>query len=635
MFDRVLVANRGEIAVRILRTLRRLGISSVAVYSDADAGAQHVLLADDAVRLGPAAARESYLDIDRVVAAALASGAQAVHPGYGFLSENPAFARACAQAGLVFVGPDARVIEVMGDKIAAKDAAIAAGVPVVPGRHDPQMDDAALLAAVQEVGHPALLKPAAGGGGKGMRIVREGDDVPAAVASARRESLSAFGDDRLLVERFVDAPRHIEVQVLGDAHGHVIHLGERECTLQRRHQKVIEEAPSPLLDDTTRQELCASAVRLAASVGYVNAGTVEFVVPSRHPADFAFLEMNTRLQVEHPVTEEVTGLDLVEQQLRVAAGESMSIGQEDVAITGHSMEARVYAEDPQRGYLPTGGEILRWTPAAGVRIDSGVATGDRVTSYYDPMLAKIITHAPTRDEALTRLQGALRETICLGVTTNLDDLADLLDEERVRAGDMDTTLLDARVPRESSALAPRVLAAAATSLRAEARDDLWQAGDSWRLGGPAAQRWDVAGHDVALWCEGNSVAVEIDGVVVDPAPIDAVGFDGRRLWTHASGRHHAVEARRPRDRQLARASDARLAGHWVARSPMPGSVIAVAVGEGDTVEEGDPLVVVEAMKMEHALRAPGRGVVTHVHVAPGARVVLEAPLVDMQLEGEQ
>ena len=463
MFDRVLVANRGEIAVRILRTLRRLGVSSVAVYSDADATAQHVLLADAAVRLGPPPARESYLDIDRVIAGAVASGAQAIHPGYGFLSENPAFARACEEAGLVFIGPSPEVIEAMGDKIAAKQAAIAAGVPVVPGRHDPSMDDADVIAAVEEIGRPALLKPAAGGGGKGMRVIRAGDDVAGAIASARRESLAAFGDDRLLVERFVDAPRHIEVQVLADAHGAVLHLGERECTLQRRHQKVIEEAPSSLLDEPTREALFASAVRLARSVGYVNAGTVEYVVPSTRPGEFAFLEMNTRLQVEHPVTEEVTGLDLVEQQLRIAAGEPLGLSQEDIQLRGHAMEARVYAEDPQRGYLPTGGTIRLWRAPSEARVDSGVATGDRVTSYYDPMLAKVIVHAPTREEAITGLHNALRETVCLGVTTNIDDLADLLDDERVRRGDMDTSLVDSRVPRE---IAPsvEVLAGAAIAL---------------------------------------------------------------------------------------------------------------------------------------------------------------------------
>ena len=631
MFDRVLVANRGEIAVRILRTLRRLGISAVSVYSDADAGAQHVLLADTAVRLGPAPARESYLDIDRIITAAIASGAQAVHPGYGFLSENPAFARACAEAGLVFVGPGPEIIEAMGDKIAAKEAAIAAGVPVVPGRHDPGMDDAAVAAAVEEIGRPALLKPAAGGGGKGMRIVRRGEDVKAAIASARRESLAAFGDDRLLVERFVDAPRHIEVQVLGDAQGHVIHLGERECTLQRRHQKVIEEAPSALLDDVTRQQLCDSAVRLARSVGYVNAGTVEYVVPAARPGDFAFLEMNTRLQVEHPVTEEVTGLDVVEHQLRIAAGESLSLRQEDIVVRGHAMEARVYAEDPLRGYLPTGGEISLWREPADVRVDAGVATGDRVTSYYDPMLAKVIAHAATREEALARLQQALRETICLGVTTNIDDLADLLDDDRVRSADMDTSLLDGRVPREVEA-GTDVIAAGALTLVAPARDDLWQAGDSWRLGGAAEQHWDVAGLPVTLAVDGEEIAVSVDGRDVVPGAVDAATFDGDRLWLHADGRHHVLEARRPRDRRPVRAADARLAGHWAARSPMPGAVITVDVAVGDIVEEGMPLAVVEAMKMEHTVRAPGRGTVTSVSTSPGARVPLDAVLVELQLE---
>jgi acetyl-CoA/propionyl-CoA carboxylase biotin carboxyl carrier protein len=590
-----------------------------------------VTLAHEAVRLGPAAARESYLDIDRVISAALATGAQAVHPGYGFLSENAAFARACEEAGLVFVGPGPAVIEAMGDKIAAKEAAIAAAVPVVPGRHDASMDDAAVIAAVEEVGRPALLKPAAGGGGKGMRVIRPGDDVAAAIASAKRESLAAFGDDRLLVERLIDVPRHIEVQILADQHGHVIHLGERECTLQRRHQKVIEEAPSALLDEALRREICDSAVRLARSVGYVNAGTVEYVVPSAQPSDYAFLEMNTRLQVEHPVTEEVTGLDLVEQQLRIASGERLAMDQSSIELRGHAVEARVYAEDPLRGYLPTGGGIRLWQPSPSARVDAGVTTGDRVTSYYDPMLAKVIVHAPTREEALSGLQRALRETICLGVTTNIDDLADLLDDERVREGDMDTGMLDARSPREV-VVRTEVVAGASTALLTPARDDLWQAGDSWRLGGSAPQRWDVGGHDVALTVAKEGVDVIVDGKGIESAPPDAVVFDGDHLWLHADGRHHALEARRPRDRRLARAQDARVAGHWSARSPMPGAVIAVGVAVGDTVEEGTPLAVVEAMKMEHTVRAPGRGTVTLVCASPGTRVPLDAVLVEVQLE---
>jgi acetyl-CoA/propionyl-CoA carboxylase biotin carboxyl carrier protein len=385
------------------------------------------------------------------------------------------------------------------------------------------------------------------------------------------------------------------------------------------------------LDEATRAELCASAVRLARSVGYVNAGTVEYVVPSDRPGDFAFLEMNTRLQVEHPVTEEVTGLDLVEQQLRIAAGEALGLRQEDIALRGHAVEARVYAEDPQRGYLPTGGEIRIWRPAPEARVDSGVATGDRVTSYYDPMLAKVIVHAPTRDEAITGLQRALRETVCLGVTTNIDDLADLLDDERVRRGDMDTSLLDGRMPREVEPTA-EAIASASIALTPPARDGLWQAGDSWRLGGPAEQRWDVGRHDVALTVGADGASVTVDGKEIASGSLEAAEFDGDRLWLRADGRHHALEARRPRDRRLARAADARLAGHWVARSPMPGAVIAVGVAVGDVVEEGTPLAVVEAMKMEHTVRAPGRGTVTAVSTSAGARVPLDAVLVEVQLE---
>ena len=654
MFTRVLVANRGEIAVRIVRTLQRMGITSIAVYSDADAGAPHVLLADEAVRIGPARARESYLDIDHVVSAAVATGAQAVHPGYGFLSENPAFARACESAGLVFIGPGPDVIAAMGDKIAAKEIAIAAGLPVVPGRHDPDMDDVALAAAVRDVGYPALLKPAAGGGGKGMRVVRDADDVTAAITAARRESRASFGDDRLLVERYVDRPRHVEVQILADQHGHVVHLGDRDCSLQRRHQKVIEEAPSSL-DSHVRAALCDAAVRLAASVGYTSAGTVEFVVPADSPADFAFLEMNTRLQVEHPVTEAVTGVDLVEQQIRIAAGEPLSMTQDDITVTGHAVEARVYAEDPHRGYLPSGGRILVWAapdtarrvggaasvgPARRVgraasvgpaRIDSGVVSGSVVSGDYDPMIAKVITHAPTRAGALAALGAALRDTVCLGVTTNIDDLADLVDDERVIAGDIDTSLLDQRIPVAPSADL-HALAGAAMALLAEPRDDLWAAGDAWRLGGPAPARWTVGDHAIAITAAPGTARVEIDGSVIAPAGVDACAFDGARLWLHAAGAHHCLDAARPRDRVGGRREDSHLRGEWSARSPMPGSVIAVEVAVGDAVEAGSPLAVVEAMKMEHVVRAPGPGTITRVAVTAGAKVPLDAVLVDVDLE---
>jgi len=633
VFDRILIANRGEIAVRIMRTLSRMSITSIAVYSDADADALHVAMADEALRIGPAPARQSYLDIDRVIEAALASKAQAVHPGYGFLSENASFARRCAEAGLVFIGPSPDVIAAMGDKIAAKQIAMAAGVPVVPGRHDPDMDDGALASAIAEIGFPSLLKPAAGGGGKGMRVVRDAADVAAAVAGARRESLASFGDDRLLVERYVDRPRHVEVQVLGDATGRVIHLGERDCTLQRRHQKVIEEAPSTLAPDICGP-LCEAAVRLATSVAYTNAGTVEFVVPAESPADFAFLEMNTRLQVEHPVTEAVTGIDLVEQQVRIAAGEPLSLAQDDIVITGHAVEARVYTEDPARGYLPTGGEIILWRAPADARVDSGVRSGSLVSGDYDPMIAKVIVHAPTRTQALARLLDALHDTVCLGVTTNIDDLAALADEDRVVKDDVDTALLDDRQPRVGT-LGTSVLAGAAPALLAAAQDDLWSAGDAWRLGGPAWQRWQVGDHSVSLRVAGQSVKVHIDGAPVGPVAVDAAAFDGDRLWIHAEGEHYAPSACRPRDRRGAHRRDDGVRGHWAARSPMPGAVIAVDVAVGDVVEAGAPLAVVEAMKMEHTLRAPGRGTVTRIAVSPGARVALDEVLVEIEIDEQE
>uniref|UniRef100_UPI002457B532 acetyl-CoA carboxylase biotin carboxylase subunit n=1 Tax=Nocardia farcinica TaxID=37329 RepID=UPI002457B532 len=435
-FDTVLVANRGEIAVRVLRTLRALGIRSVAVYSDADAGARHVREADVAVRLGPAPARESYLDIDKVVQAARRTGAEAVHPGYGFLSENAAFAAALAEAGIVFLGPPARAIEIMGDKIAAKSTVSAFGVPVVPGIARPGLTDADLISAAAEIGYPVLVKPSAGGGGKGMRRVDDPADLPAALVSARREAGSAFGDDTLFLERFVTRPRHIEVQILADTHGTVVHLGERECSLQRRHQKVVEEAPSPLLDAGTRARIGAAACDTARSVDYVGAGTVEFIVSADRPDEFFFMEMNTRLQVEHPVTEMVTGIDLVQAQVRIAAGEPLGLSQEQIRLTGHAVEARVYAEDPGRGFLPTGGTVLDLVDPAGpgVRVDSGLRVGTVVGSDYDPMLSKVIAHGPDRAAALARLDRALSGTTVLGVTANIEFLRFLLADEDVRAG---------------------------------------------------------------------------------------------------------------------------------------------------------------------------------------------------------
>ncbi|MFG2879258.1 acetyl/propionyl/methylcrotonyl-CoA carboxylase subunit alpha [Streptomyces sp. NPDC048337] len=452
MFSTVLVANRGEIAVRVIRTLRELGIRSVAVFSDADADARHVREADTAVRIGPAAAAESYLSVERLLDAARRTGAEAVHPGYGFLAENAAFAQACSEAGLAFIGPPASAISLMGDKIRAKETVRAAGVPVVPGSSGSGLSDAELVAAAEGIGMPVLLKPSAGGGGKGMRLVRDAAVLAEEIAAARREARSSFGDDTLLVERWVDRPRHIEIQVLADAHGNVVHLGERECSLQRRHQKVIEEAPSVLLDEETRAAMGAAAVEAARSCGYVGAGTVEFIVPGGDPSSYYFMEMNTRLQVEHPVTELITGLDLVEQQLRVAAGEPLGFKQSDVRLTGHAIEARVCAEDPARGFLPSGGTVLALSEPSGgaVRTDSGLLAGVPVGSTYDPMLSKVIVHGPDRASALRMLRGALADTVILGVQTNAGFLRRLLAHPDVVSGDLDTGLVE----RDLSELLP-------------------------------------------------------------------------------------------------------------------------------------------------------------------------------------
>ncbi|WP_354640568.1 acetyl/propionyl/methylcrotonyl-CoA carboxylase subunit alpha [Kitasatospora camelliae] len=477
MFDTVLVANRGEIALRVIRTLRRLGVRSVAVHSDADADAPHVRAADLAVRLGPAdrsdsSAAETYLRTDLIIAAARRTGARAVHPGYGFLAENPAFARACAEAGLAFIGPPPAAVELMGDKINAKEAVRAAGVPVVPGSQGGSPTDEELTEAAEGIGYPVLLKPSAGGGGKGMRLVRDPADLPTEIAAARRMARTAFGDDTLLLERWVDRPRHIEVQVLADTHGTTVHLGERECSLQRRHQKLIEEAPSVLLNPQTRAAMGEAAVRAAEACGYTGAGTVEFIVPGIDPdgpapegvLDFFFMEMNTRLQVEHPVTEmaiAVAGpdgpqrLDLVEWQVRVAAGEALPFSQPDVSFLGHSIEARICAEDPDRDFLPTGGRILRLDEPSGegVRVDSGVTAGSEVGSLYDPMLAKVIAYGPDRPTALRRLRAALAETRILGVTTNTGFLRRLLAQPEVTEGRLDTGLVERTVQQNPALLA--------------------------------------------------------------------------------------------------------------------------------------------------------------------------------------
>ncbi|MGV0160873.1 acetyl-CoA carboxylase biotin carboxylase subunit [Mycobacterium colombiense] len=652
MFETVLVANRGEIAVRVIRTLRRLGIRSVAVYSDPDESARHVLEADEAVRLGPAAARESYLNIDKVVGAAARTGSQAIHPGYGFLSENADFAAACERAGVVFLGPPAQAIQVMGDKITAKNAVAAFDVPVVPGVARPGLSDDELVAAADEVGYPVLIKPSAGGGGKGMRLVEEPGRLREALVGARREAASSFGDDTLFLERFVLRPRHIEVQVLADTHGNVVHLGERECSLQRRHQKVIEEAPSPLLDEATRARIGAAACNTARSVEYVGAGTVEFIVSADRPDEFFFMEMNTRLQVEHPVTEAVTGLDLVEWQLRVAAGEKLGFAQDDIELRGHAIEARVYAEDPARGFLPTGGRVLQVSEpsGAGVRVDSSLLAGTLVGSDYDPMLSKVIAHGGDRAEALAKLDRALSRTAILGLVTNIEFLRFLLADERVQAGDLDTALLDERLADYAPLPAPDdVLAAAglyrqsALALRARRfAGNAWAAPTGWRVGGsPAPVRTDMRtplrSETVSVWGLPEAATVQVgEGETLSAAAqVEAtrmsVTLDGvrreyrwaeadRHLWiADERGTWHLREAEENKIHRAAGAQRAEIV------SPMPGSVIAVQASSGADVSEGDVVVVVEAMKMEHSLAAPVSGQV-EVLVSVGDQVTVDQVL---------
>ncbi|MHC2998060.1 acetyl/propionyl/methylcrotonyl-CoA carboxylase subunit alpha [Microbacterium sp. HJ5] len=652
LFSTVLVANRGEIARRVIRTLRRLGIRSVAVYSDADADAPHVREADIAVRIGPAAASASYLDIAAVIAAARETGAEAVHPGYGFLSENVEFARACIDAGIVFIGPGERALEVMGDKIRAKEHVIGHGVPTVPGFSAAGMTVAAIAAAAEETGFPLLVKPSAGGGGKGMQVVRSAAELPDALTTARRVAAAAFGDDTLLLERLIERPRHIEVQVLADAHGGVIHLGERECTLQRRHQKVIEEAPSPVVDDATRARLGAAACAAAASVDYVGAGTVEFLVAGDRPDEFFFIEMNTRLQVEHPVTELVTGVDLVEQQLLAAAGQPLAVTQDAIRLEGHAIEARVYAESPERGFLPATGEVLAWRPAEGTRTDAAVETGSVVTADYDPMIAKVIAHGADRAEALERLDAALAETILLGLDTNIGFLRALLADEGVQSGAMDTGLID-RMPAytaphpSAAALAAAATLASSPSNRRDAAagrafdgdehpgsgrhaSALWSRGSGWRAGSEAqhplisfltpegeivSSPSNRAAADVSRRFDGDELGATD---ATTPGAADADGW----LWVHADGATHRLRPltrRQAMEQRLAARERGAAASDPELRAPMPGAVVALHVENGAAVAEGDRIVTIEAMKMEHPVVAPHAGVV-RLDVATGDQV---------------
>ncbi|WP_456823713.1 ATP-binding protein [Cellulomonas sp. P5_E12] len=622
MFTSVLVANRGEIACRVISTLQRLGIRAVAVYTDADRSALHVSRADEAVRI------ESYLSIDEVIAAARRTRAEAVHPGYGFLSENADLARGCEAAGIAFVGPGVKALEVMGDKIRAKEHVSAAGVPVIPGSSVADAESA------ERVGYPLLVKPSAGGGGKGMVVVERAEDLADAIAGARRLAASAFGDDTLLLERLVTTPRHIEVQLLADEHGAVIHLGERECSLQRRHQKVIEEAPSPLLSAQTRSSIGEAACDVARTVGYVGAGTVEFLVSDDAPTEFFFMEMNTRLQVEHPVTEMVTGLDLVEWQLRIAAGEPLTLG--DVELTGHAVEARVYAEDPSRDFLPSSGTVLLLDEPAGegIRVDSSLRAGLEIGSTYDPMLAKVVAWGSTRDEALARLDGALARTTILGVRTNIAYLRQILADADVRAGRLGTGLLGRLTPptREPDSVS---VVAAALWLHGTPGDGPWRS-DGWRLGDPRPTRYEfrdvgevsVLGDAVAIGDREpvsarlvrrgtDTVEVEVDGVVHSRR----IAVDGSVMWVGADELRVITRVERLAE-QLATRSRGERAADPVVRSPMPGIVVSTDVATGDSVVAGQSLLVIEAMKMEHRVVAPSDGIVT-LTVRPTDRVALD------------
>ncbi|WP_185984977.1 acetyl/propionyl/methylcrotonyl-CoA carboxylase subunit alpha [Aureimonas mangrovi] len=655
MFDKILIANRGEIACRVIRTARRLGIATVAVYSDADAKALHVRMADEAVRIGPAPAAESYLRADAIVAAALQAGAQAIHPGYGFLSENAAFVAAVEAAGLVFIGPSAAAIRAMGLKDAAKRLMEEAGVPVVPGYHGTEQDPAILGAEAERIGYPVLIKARAGGGGKGMRRVDAPRDFADALESARREAEAAFGDAACLVEKYVAAPRHIEIQIFGDRHGNAVHLFERDCSLQRRHQKVIEEAPAPGMTQEMRAAMGEAAVRAAKAIGYAGAGTIEFIVDGSgglSPDGFWFMEMNTRLQVEHPVTEAITGLDLVALQLQVAAGEPLPFTQESLAIDGHAFEARLYAEDPAKGFLPATGRLTHLCLPDDARIDTGVEEGDAVSPFYDPMIAKIITHGPDRASALRKLHDALKRVEVAGLVTNAAFLARLAAHEGFARGEVDTGLIERDLasllpPKEKPAVAWALVAAfEAGAFKPAVSVDPWDALRGFRAYGNgrtailfddegAALTVTVEERDGRMACEtpagrveliveraGERPRLRIDGRRVEPAIARRPGH----LTLFLDGDTHDFRLHAP-----GAAGEAQGAGSLV--SPMPGTVRLVAVSPGDEVSAGQTLVVVDAMKMEHAIKAPRDGIVAELLVAAGQAVEDGTMLLRLEEDG--
>lgn len=647
MFSSVLIANRGEIAVRIARTAKRLGMRVIAVYSEADAGALHVRVADEAYLIGPPPARESYLVVDKLIEAASLAHADCIHPGYGFLSENAQFAESCAAAGIVFVGPPPSAIRAMGLKDQAKALMEKAGVPVVPGYHGELQDPKFLKEKAYQVGYPVLIKAVAGGGGKGMRRVDKHAEFDAALEGAAREAQSAFGDARVLIEKYVTAPRHIEMQVFADSHGNVIHLNERDCSLQRRHQKVIEEAPAPGMTAEIRDAMGRAATQAARAVGYRGAGTVEFIADGARglrPEGFWFMEMNTRLQVEHPVTEAITGLDLVEMQFRVAAGERLPLAQHDVRINGHAAEARLYAEDPERGFLPSTGKLstLEFPAGEGVRVDAGVEAGSEVSPYYDPMIAKVIAHGEDREEALARLAAALGETVVVGPHANAAFLKALVSHPEFRAGRFDTGFIDRHLAAltriDPQAEAAAIGAAVEALLAPQPREteemswrDPWAAADGFSLGPQRQLDLDIVvdGHlrkANAVWRNGPHATV--DGV---PA-----AHDGVRIVSAAGGvvvvgmgvqRHVALKKYDTVDVD-------HLDGDGVVKAPMHGKVLAIFVEAGASVTKGERVAVVEAMKMEHALLAPHEGTVSEVAVAVGAQIAEGAKILTIEPRGD-
>ncbi len=639
--SKILIANRGEIAVRIARAARELGHKSVAVYSDADAQALHVHAADEAVRIGPPPVAESYLSIPAIIDAAKASGADAVHPGYGFLAENASFARACTKAGLTFIGPPAKAIELMGDKAKAKARMEKAGVPTVPGHAGEDQSAAALAKAAKDVGYPLMIKAAAGGGGRGMRVVDEAKDFKAALAAAQSEAKGAFGDDRVLLERLITGARHVEIQVLADAHGNVIHLGERDCSVQRRHQKVIEEAPSPAVDEELRAEMGAAAVAAAQAIGYEGAGTVEFLLAA--DGSFYFLEMNTRLQVEHPVTEMVTDLDIVALQMAVAAGEDLPISQEDAIFEGHAIEARLYAEDPAAGFLPAAGRVAAWRSPHGafIRVDHGLKEGQEVTPFYDPMIAKVIAWGETRGVARRRLIGALEDTVLLGLPTNRHFLIEVLDGETFAAGEATTDFLDTHFVGDSLAAAPpssTMLALAALLLAGyDGSKPVWgrrfipvipivleAAGARIEAGVMVAETGphtvEVNGDTVALRVLGRDgpdspyVRFEHAGTVHNARAV----VDGMAVHLDLGGASATI-----RELPAHAGAAGAEAGDGVIRAPLTGKVLRAPRKAGDRVAAGDVLFIVEAMKMEHEVRAPHDGVIAEALIAEGEQVPID------------